>query len=1020
MKRLFILLLALASSLTVFARSGKGILVLQVGSDWCVSGEAVRKAFDSAKFRRGVGSGWEFHVYDDMDNPTDAVKAKNAELSDIIIRTKRFPAITCYAPGPKNHVFAQIENIPQSISPEALAKVVEKVIARKDNAEAAFKKARTQKGEAAADLYGQGFDLLASMMGIFHFRELTTGKCAWSEQWEALSSLDSGDRYGWLKHFDMDDYKCVQMVDDVTRTKDASLVNAIKRIPDKHFTPNQKQCVLMMEYALSANGTDKPLSAGEKKLMQDAFALGRDTFWGQFAMGRLMLAGERIESKGLYHAPVKPRPNGSTGGVKQAFPIDRFQNTVASIKPKSKLNEAQKLALARYAALRLIGEDGWKQLQNRPGSDRFIKAFMNDRTWLEDFAWSGSFESGGSGPGDGAGSILALESLIFQDDGKWVPFEDGKFADNEGRRFMTALALVYPEKDEAWHADVLDAYRTTALAGRLHKSAYTQSVWLWRFAVHQGHYSSGADNMAAQQRHLDKFVNVPMREYGGTCWMIHYRLANCFGDSVHGPWYYKAWATANEWPKRKYSQIVGGVCGELSKFGSATSNAHGLPSTTAGQPGHCAYTRRLPDGRWEIDYSVTGHTQMHLCFWKKYPWQYSEAIEGTFAVDRERRLDSERLIVLAALAEEKKSGAKEIEAFFRRACNNLHTHYGAWLSYGSWVARTGASLDTMHKWARGCARGMKTGRQPLWDILTPYFDRLAKEKGKQALADDLVEFAPLLTQSESKIQEEADFGQMLTKWTEPLGSDVTLLSPVIKAMLLAQYGTSHYFSQTLSWAGDLLMKDSGKSAAFVNMLAEVVKEKSAGGAKSKLDLGPLMLSASQSNNLESFRQIADLQNKLEPFKGNGKRYPAVDFGGDLVSQYGLFKTSTTSGWDRPENYARCIDDTPCQGNGFHTEKEKAPWAMVMLRGPTEVTGVIVENQCSAQNQGRQVPLELQVSEDGEEWSTVHKTDQILGTYRIDLRNKAPRARYVRVRRTPDAKTDVYHLSKILVYGKKLY
>ncbi len=1020
MKRILLFLLAVALSIPVFARTGKGILVLQTGSDWCVSGEDVRKVFESSAFRRGVGSGWEFYVYDEMDNPTDAVKAKNNELSDIIIRTKRFPAITCYAPGPKPRVFAQIENVPCSFTAEKLSTLVERVIARKDKAEAAFKKAMTLKGEEAADLYGQGFDLLASMMGTFHFRELTTGKCAWSEQWQALTSLDSGDRYGWLRHFDMDEYKCVRMVDEVTRTKDASLVNAIKRVPDKHFTPNQRQCVLMMEYALATSGTDKPLGQNEKKLMQDAFALGRDTFWGQFAMGRLMMAGENIVSKGLYHAPVRPRPSGSSGGVKQAFPLDRFQNTVSSIKPKSKLTDAQKLALARFAALRLIGEKGWKELVDRPGSDRFVKAFMNDRTWLEDFAWSGSFEEGGSAPGEGARSILALESLVFQDDGKWVPFEDGRFADNEGRRFMTALALVYPEKDEAWLADVLDAYRATALAGRLHKSAYSQSVWLWRFAVHQGHYTSGADNMAAQQRHLDKFVNVPMREYGGTCWMIEYRMNNCFGDSVQGPWYYKAWATAGEWPKRKYSQIVGGVCGELSKFGSATSNAHGLPSTTAGQPGHCAYTRRLPDGRWEIDYSVTGHTQMHLCFWKKYPWQYSEAIEGTYAVDREKRLASERMLVLAALAEDKKAAGKEIEAFFRRACNNLHTHYGAWLSYGSWVARTGASLDTMRKWARGCARGMKTGRQPLWDILTPYFDRLAKEKGKQALADDLIVFAPLLTQSESKIQEEADFGLMLKQWTEPLGSDLSLLSPVIKAMLLAQYGTSHYFSQVLSWGGDLLMKDSSKSAVFIDMLGEVVKEKSSGGAKSKLDLGPLILSASRSDNLESFRQIAALQDRLQPYKGKGKRYPANDFGGTLLSSEGLFKTSTTSGWDRPENYARCIDDTPCDGNGFHTEKETAPWAMVMLRGPTQVTGVVVENQCSAQNQHRQAPLELQVSEDASDWRTVYKTDDVNGTYRIDLRSQSPRARYVRVRRTPDAKTDVYHLSKVLVYGKKLY
>ena len=35
---------------------GKGMLILQVGSDWCVSGEDVRKVFESDEFRRAVGS----------------------------------------------------------------------------------------------------------------------------------------------------------------------------------------------------------------------------------------------------------------------------------------------------------------------------------------------------------------------------------------------------------------------------------------------------------------------------------------------------------------------------------------------------------------------------------------------------------------------------------------------------------------------------------------------------------------------------------------------------------------------------------------------------------------------------------------------------------------------------------------------------------------------------------------------------------------------------------------------------
>ena len=94
--------------------------------------------------------------------------------------------------------------------------------------------------------------------------------------------------------------------------------------------------------------------------------------------------------------------------------------------------------------------------------------------------------------------------------------------------------------------------------------------------------------------------------------------------------------------------------------------------------------------------------------------------------------------------------------------------------------------------------------------------------------------------------------------------------------------------------------------------------------------------------------------------------------------------------------------------------------MVVLPGPVELGGIVVENRCGAQNMGRQVPLEVQISDDGDSWQTVYTDEQVKSTYRVDLRGKALRAKYVRVQRRPGAKKDVYHLSKILVYGKKLY
>ena len=1041
----------LALSLQCVAAT-KGTLVLQTGSDWCVSGEEVRKVFESKEFAR-IKTIQQFSlvVYDDMDNPTDAVKKKKEELKNLVIRTKRFPAITCYTPSGK--VFAQIENVPNSVDAEKLAKAVAKQAKRKDEAERLFAAAAKVKGKESADLYGQGFDILASMMGPFHFKELTSkGAHGWRNEWEELENLDAGDKYGWLAHFRMDEYETVRMVEKVTNMKSdtsqgspESYVASVKAIPQDHFTANQKQAVKVMEYALHTNGSNGALSATDKALLKEAFDLGRDTFWGQFAMGRLIMDGEKIESKGLPRAKVVPRPTGSNTSSVPSISIEQVKSTIKTIRPPKQgeqLKEPEKLAIVRYAVLRLIGQKGWQKLVSRPGAAQFVKAFYNDREWMEDFAWSGTFpdssQRGDYGvstdPGSAENAILALESLVFQDKGRWCAFEGGKYENNEGRRFMTALAINYPDKDEEWLADVLDAYRNTALKGRLHKSAYSQPVWLWRYALQQGHYATGTDNMAAQQRHFDKFINVPLREYGSLFWMITYRMQNCFGDSVHGPWYYKPWSVAGEWPKRKYSQIVGGVCGELSKYSSTCSNSHGLPSCTVGQPGHCAFTRRLTDGRWVIDNDVTGHSQIQLRFWPYYEWQYVAALESTFNADREARLNSERMLTLAALAEEIGKDDKSIEKYYQHACAAQPGNFGAWSGYGAWLMRSQAPLDKIRVWVRGCARDMKAGRrQPLWNILTPYFERVAKENGKAALKEDIIDFAKYLKQPAEKLYEEADFKTVLEKWGALLEDDEQTRYDVLKAMLAAQFGTSDFFSSAMGWGSDYFSKSASGVAKFNQCLSEALedagssdknakgKKKGKGGADApKIDFAPLLLSASQNGNLGAFRQMVKMQQQMSPIVVQGQKYPASDFGGELLGAEGMLRTSTTSNFEHPERYPLCIDSSPCGEGAFHTAKETAPWAEVTLPGPTELTGIIVENRFGNGNSSRQVPLVVSVSEDGQSWQEVKTFDSAQDTYRIDLKGAGKRARYVKVGRKPGAKEDFFHLNKILVYGKKLW
>ena len=119
--------------------SSKCLLVLQVGSDWCESGDYVRKVFESKEFRDAFGGAFEFAVFDDMDFPTPEVKAANEKLKDLYVPSRRFPAITCVSATPRRF-FAQLENIPYDITAGKLISQIFETIKVKEQVESFFEK----------------------------------------------------------------------------------------------------------------------------------------------------------------------------------------------------------------------------------------------------------------------------------------------------------------------------------------------------------------------------------------------------------------------------------------------------------------------------------------------------------------------------------------------------------------------------------------------------------------------------------------------------------------------------------------------------------------------------------------------------------------------------------------------------------------------------------------------------------------------------------------------------------------
>ena len=753
-------------------RMGKGVLVLQVGSDWCVAGERMRKAFESEEFRKLAGDEFVLGVYDEMENPTPETLKANERVKGLVKHTKWYPRIVVYLPSMK---FVGAWNyFPQGWNAAELYVNVSKLVYERGlRTEADFKKAAAAQGEEAADLYGQGFYRLIGRLNKTVVKEFLTGEYGWGKEWEALCKLDADDKYGWVMHIQMDTQEAIKMVAKVTELKAKSREEAKAyvekvRAKSKHFTPDQQQCVKIMEYALDMDGLDKPLTLAQKKLLQDVLALNDSNFWGNFARGRLIMDGEQIASPEWTKLEMVPRPDKPAEPV--PFLLDRSRAAIKGIKPNAKLSESQKLEIARYAALRLIGEEGWQKLVSRPGSENFVRAFLDDRTWLEDFAWNGLFPTTGyhrkesCEPGAGAGAILALESLVFQDNGQWVKFQDGKFEDNEGRRFMTALALNYPDQSEQWLARELKDYRTTAQAGMLHKSAYSQPVWLWRMALNLYYFG----NVAGQQMCMDVFCNVPVREYHKIPWDMQFTgPISCFG----GRWteLVQVFRKADETTLVGYTYLMGHASHQRSKLALACANARGVPALMVEQPqGHLAFSYRKPDGTWELGNNLMYPSQMHFCFWPHdkmlRPWQYVSAVESTFGATREARHAADRMLALAKLAWESKRDFATVQKYYRRACTLHPGHYGAWLEYESYLLRANVPLAELGRYANALIKGYKSGGRPLWDLLTPYFKRIGKEQGAESVKQEIRRLEPAIKTPPARLAEASDFSTMCKTW----------------------------------------------------------------------------------------------------------------------------------------------------------------------------------------------------------------------------------------------------------------
>jgi hypothetical protein len=290
---------------------------------------------------------------------------------------------------------------------------------------------------------------------------------------------------------------------------------------------------------------------------------------------------------------------------------------------------SQNKNLARAEVIRVCGTEKVADICLREGGEDFVVSFLKDTDWMESFLASGT--------ADWPQSLenLYLLSLYAKDFDK--PFN---------QRLATALALQWGNGSRyrlvhRYH-HVLQALQE----GLMHVSFERLNVREMRWAVPT--YGTAKDF----QFLLDD-RQTPLRDYLGAHGGVWYVSYNVYGVSVQDGWnYIGPWAhvygegTGNR-PFPAHKQ-VGGVCGTVSTYGSATAQAHGIPSTAIGQPGHCAYIVRVGQ-EWPVGNSVTWPSHTSAPGWDGTGYSTLHRLYEPVNQDRERFMKATRLGWLARL-----------------------------------------------------------------------------------------------------------------------------------------------------------------------------------------------------------------------------------------------------------------------------------------------------------------------------------------------------------------------------------
>ncbi len=664
---------------------------------------------------------------------------------------------------------------------------------------------------------------------------------------------------------------------------------------------------------------------------------------------------------------------------------------------------ANQLDLATHRLIYLTGEEALRGIAKEGKGADMLAAMTSDLEWMRGLLYSGPARQ----------MDKALQNLSHL-----YTRYTADMSDPVARRIATTAALEFAR--EGWRQREMEDryvyYFSSYKQGKLNKLFEGLRYWETRLvtgAMEPG--QSGWGSVRSMTWERDN-VRLPVEGYLGAAFQLQYRLKNIAGDSVFSGEYLapvlKYTNNTTAWAHRE----IGGVCGALSHYGTYAALAAGLPAMTMGEPGHCAYTVRV-NGKWEKSNSIYWQHGLHKTFWKEHTWDFLVLMQKLYD-DYYTTLVSDHLVAVGDLLSARRKMLAASRTY-EDAVTAQPMNWPAWLRSLGYLKLK--SPDSAAKWTEM--------HNQLIDTLAVEFHDASATMLSKYIYPNLFRLV-----TDRKVQNKL-FDAFFAK-CKGYGHNRWNLSPLLNAQMAGcttteekfaymkdalhtLMGNPAYAGAVLSWGLDVIagmQGDEGMKEKFTDLIITALSR--ARTTRKEIDatwaaLGEAITAASDNKDRKTFQAIGKLAARKCKKKFPKNKFRIRPIPGKIVSQTALLTTKTElSGspaqraclhWGVLQKHGGSM---PCKfgGQGDHLYME--------LEKESEINGVACIFASNISNDRDYV---VDVSADGQNWTTVARARPAGPQLRIDCRAQHKSARFLRLWRDGDKYEPT--IIAFYVYGK---